>query len=987
MTGNIVSWLLSPSGLTPHGFCLLWQPGLIWTDAISDFATGAAYFTIPIALAVISVRRTDIVFRPVLWLFISFILLCGITHWLDMLTLWLPIYAVQGWAKAIAAAVSVVTAIALCRVLPETLSRPSLAEFQEVHESLRQGNDFLDRISEVAGVGGWELDLATSRLSWSAETYRIHGVPFDYEATVEKGIEFYAPEARPIIRAAVEKAIAEGVSWDLELPFNRHDGEPIWVRAQGIVTFADGRPIRLTGAFQDVTARVAARRAVQEVNERIALATDSGGIGIWDLDLVGNVLFWDAWMYRLYGLEPQDGPVTYELWIRHLHPDDRAAVEQALRDDIAGVKPYRTEFRIVWDDGSIHHISAAGHVTRDAAGRAVRVIGSNWDVTQAKDLTARLAVQHELLTVTLDSIGDGVITTDPQGQVTWLNPMAEKMTGWTDAEGRGHPLAQVFHIIEGDTRAPAETPLHACMSRTEIVGLAQNTVLIARDGSELAVEDSASPMRNEQGDVIGMVLVFHDVTEQRRLAGEMSYRSSHDFLTGLVNRPAFEMRLQRALERAQTQASENALLFIDLDQFKIVNDSCGHAIGDQLLVQVAKLLCDGVRTSDTVARIGGDEFAVLLEDCPPAQAQRSAQRICERLEDFRFIHEDKRFRVGASIGLVPMDGRWPNMAAVQQAADSCCYAAKEAGRNRVHTWSDSDAAMNVRKGEIQWTTRLEAALDQDGFTLFFQRIQALNGAEDGLHAEILLRLCDVGGEIGLPGAFMPAAERFNLASRIDRWVVRAVIRHLKGARFGTRIARLCVNLSGQSVGDRAFHRWAFEVLGEAGPEICSKLCLEITETVAVTNLADAAVFIEQLRTLNVRVALDDFGAGASSFGYLNSMQVDILKMDGQFIRGLQDNPLHAAAVRCFIDVAAVAGLKTVAECVDDPDVLRLLRQMGVDYAQGYLIHRPEPISALTEDFTAAANRQGKGQGQGQADEGCLMQRDRKREPQLQVMQS
>jgi diguanylate cyclase (GGDEF)-like protein/PAS domain S-box-containing protein len=895
-----------------------------------------------------------LVFRPILGLFISFILLCGVTHWLDMLTLWVPIYVLQGAAKAVTAVVSVATAIALFRILPEALSRPSVAEFQKVHDNLRRDEDFIDRIGKVAGVGGWELDVATSRVFWSAETYRIHGLPFDYQPTFTAGLGFYAPEAQPIIRAAVEKCIAEGSAWDLELPFDRADGERIWVRTMGSLTLTEGQPVRVTGAFQDVTPRVAARRALQEINERIALATDSGGIGIWDWDVVHDVMIWDAWMYRLHGSEPQHDRSTYDLWTSHLHPDDRVAAEQAVQDNIAGVKPYRTEFRIVWDDGSVHYIGAAGHVTRDASGRALRMIGSNWDITEAKKLTDELAVQRELLTVTLDSIGDGVITTDPEGNVTWLNPMAEKMTGWTDIEGRGHPLRQVFQIIDQATRAQAETPLHACMSEDKIVGLANNIVMIARDGREVGVEDSASPMRNANGDVIGMVLVFHDVTERRRLADEMRHVSSHDPLTGLVNRIAFEMRLHRALEKARTEDSENALLYIDLDQFKIVNDSCGHAVGDQLLIQVAKLLSDVVRTSDTVARIGGDEFAVLLEDCPFAQAQRSAHRICDRLDAFRFTNDDKRFRVGASIGLVPVDGRWPSTAAVQQAADNACYAAKEAGRNRVQTWSDTDAAMNARKGQLEWTTRLEAALDEDRFTLFFQRIHSLDDSDRGLHAEILLRLRAEDGSLVLPGAFMPAAERFNLASRIDRWVLREVIRHMHVKSFRDTFEKLGVNLSGQSVGDRAFHRWAMEVLDEAGPEICSKLCLEITETVAVTNLADAAVFIEQLRTLKVRVALDDFGSGASSFGYLNILAVDILKIDGQFIRDLLVNPLHAAAVRCFIDVAGVAGLETVAEFVDDPSVLRQLQQMGVDFAQGYLIHRPEPISTLMKSSALVA---------------------------------
>ena len=948
MMGRIVSWLLDPSGLTPHGFCLLWQPGLIWTFALADLATGTAYFAIPVALAVIIRRRTDLVFRPILWLFIAFILLCGITHWLDVITLWVPAYSLQGAAKVGTAIVSVVTAVVLYRVLPETLARPSLAQYQKVSDDLRQGKDFLDRIGSVAGVGGWELELSSRCLTWSSETYRIHGVPPDYVPALETAIEFYAPEAQPIIRAAVEKCISEGVPWDLELPFDRADGERIWVRAMGTATFAHGRAVRLTGACQDVTARVAARRALQEINQRMALATDSSRMGIWDWDLEQDVMFWDAWMYRLYGLENSDGPCTYDAWMSSVHPDDRALAGQAVMDDIAGIRPYRCEFRIVWNDGSVHHIGAAGHVTRDATGRATRMIGTNWDVTEARGLTAELAVQHELLTVTLDSIGDGVITTDPWGKVTWLNPMAEQMTGWTDAEARGHPLTQVFQIVREDTRTPAANPLNFCMNLEKIVALPENILLISRDSSERGIEDSASPMRNEKGDILGMVLIFHDVTEQRRLAREMSHRTSHDFLTGLVNRPEFEARLSRALETAHGSNHEHSLLYIDLDQFKIINDTCGHAIGDRLLVQVAKLLSDLVRTSDVVARIGGDEFAVLLENCPLDNAQRLAAKICDRLDDFRFVHDGNRFRVGASIGLVPVDSRWASTAAVQQAADGSCYAAKEAGRNRVHVWSDSDVSMHARQGEVQWATRLEAALDQNSFTLFFQYIQPLGNTSHGLHAEVLLRLRLDDGSVVLPGAFMPAAERFNLASRIDRWVVREAIRYMQMDGFGDALEKLGVNLSGQSVGDREFHRWAIAVLADAGPRICSKLCIEITETVAVTSLADASIFIEQLRKLNVRIALDDFGAGASSFGYLNVMHVDILKIDGQFIRDILVNPLHAAAVRCFIDVAEVTGLKTVAEFVDDADVLLMLRQMGVDYAQGYLVHRPEPMSRLIE---------------------------------------
>ena len=448
-------------------------------------------------------------------------------------------------------------------------------------------------------------------------------------------------------------------------------------------------------------------------------------------------------------------------------------------------------------------------------------------------------------------------------------------------------------------------------------------------------------------------MVFHDVTEQRRLSGEISYQATHDALTGLVNRAEFETRLRRVLHKSFDDRSEHALLYIDLDQFKLVNDACGHAMGDQLLQQVSKLLGDAVRTRDTLARLGGDEFGIILEHCSAQQAQGVAQKICERMDDFRFIHDGRRFRVGTSIGLVPVDSRWANAAAVMQAADTSCYAAKEAGRNRVHAWFDTDKAMRARHGEMQWTARIEHALDEDGFVLFAQRIEALHTAAAGVHAEVLLRMRDADGTLIPPGAFLPAAERFHLASRIDRWVLKRAIDWLAALPTLDSIANLSVNLSGQSVGDRAFHRWAGEVLGAAGVDLCKKLCLEITETSAVTSLADAALFIEQMHGAGVRIALDDFGAGASSFGYLKSLSVDYLKIDGQFIRDLVDDPLDEAAVRCFVEVAKVVGIQTIAEFVDSPAVLERLRVIGVHFARGFLIHKPEPIEHLLRTWAAA----------------------------------
>jgi diguanylate cyclase len=479
-------------------------------------------------------------------------------------------------------------------------------------------------------------------------------------------------------------------------------------------------------------------------------------------------------------------------------------------------------------------------------------------------------------------------------------------------------------------------------------------VLISREGDEYGIEDSAAPIRNEAGDLLGVVLVFHDVTEQRRLSGEMSYRASHDALTGLINRAEFEARLRRTLNKAHEERSQHALMYIDLDQFKLVNDACGHSVGDQLLQQVAKLMGETVRARDTLARLGGDEFAVILEHCTTDQAQRVAQQICDRMDDFRFVHDGRRFRIGTSIGLVPVDTRWANTAAVMQAADTSCYAAKEAGRNRVHAWFDTDQAMRARHGEMQWATRLEQAIDDNRFVLYAQKIHPLRAQTSGLHAEVLLRLLDTDGSLIPPGAFLPAAERFHLSSRIDRWVLQHALVRLRAVADLKAVELLCINLSGQSIGDRAFHRHAVELLTLAGPAVCQRVCFEITETAAITNMADATHFIEQVRALGVRMALDDFGAGASSFGYLKTLPVDLLKIDGQFIKDLIDDPLDDAAVRCFVDVARVVGLKTVAEFVDRPEILQRVREHGIDYAQGFLLHRPEPFDQVLGSLAVRA---------------------------------
>ncbi len=433
-----------------------------------------------------------------------------------------------------------------------------------------------------------------------------------------------------------------------------------------------------------------------------------------------------------------------------------------------------------------------------------------------------------------------------------------------------------------------------------------------------------------------------------QLHAELSHRAAHDSLTGLINRDEFERRLGHTLQLTPQSPNTHAVLFIDLDRFKIVNDTCGHSGGDQLLREVADLIYCAVRTSDTVARIGGDEFAVILDACDQASARQLAEQICMRIDNYRFARSGQSFHIGASIGLVMLTEHWRSVSAVMQAADSACYIAKESGRNRVYIYLDSDLGVQTRRGITNWVQRLHQALDEGRLRLYWQRIVPLHArASDQLRGEVLLRMLE--GEVLIePGAFLAVAERYALASRIDRWVVGEVFDWL--SREPDRLSvidSLSINLSGQSVSDPEFQQFMIERL-QALRFDRNILCFEVTETSAITSMQKSIRFFEVLRSFGARVALDDFGSGMSSFTYLKNLPVDDLKIDGQFMRQLGTDSYDQATVRAICEVARASGKKTVAEGIETEEVAAILRTFGVDYGQGYLWHVPAPLATLLD---------------------------------------
>jgi diguanylate cyclase (GGDEF)-like protein/PAS domain S-box-containing protein len=570
------------------------------------------------------------------------------------------------------------------------------------------------------------------------------------------------------------------------------------------------------------------------------------------------------------------------------------------------------------------------------------------DIVERRRVEQALFAEKERAQVTLHSIGDAVITTNAEGIVEYLNPVAETLTGWSVAEACDRPLSAVFHKVDEHSHKPVPDPVAQCFAQGRVTGSADPGVLISRSGREYAIQDSVAPIRDREGEVLGVVLVFNDVTEARRLAREMSHQATHDVLTGLVNRREFEHRLRRVLETARKEQVEHALCYLDLDQFKVINDTCGHAAGDELLRQLGHLLQQQVRERDTLARLGGDEFGALLEHCSLQQARRVADALRQAVEAFRFVWEDKGFRVGVSIGLVPITEASESLTAVLRAADSACYAAKEMGRNRIHLYHEGDAELARRHGEMQTVGQINRALEEDRFHLVFQPLAPINGHDgEGAHYELLLRMSDENGRIVLPGTFLPAAERYNLSTKLDRWVTSTAFEWLADHPDHLQHLSLCsINLSGLSLGDEEFLAFVTRAFKERH-FLPQKVCFEVTETAAIANLSSATRFLTVLKDLGCRFALDDFGSGLCSFAYLKHLPVDFLKIDGVFVKDIVDDPIDLAMVKSIHEIGRAMGKLTIAEYVENQAILGKLREIGIDYAQGFGIGRPQSIEELT----------------------------------------
>jgi diguanylate cyclase (GGDEF)-like protein/PAS domain S-box-containing protein len=627
-------------------------------------------------------------------------------------------------------------------------------------------------------------------------------------------------------------------------------------------------------------------------------------------------------------------------------PEYAELVASNLRRRLQGEPaPERYEVELIGAQAQVTRVELSSTVI-DSAGETALLLTA---LEMLPDSSLAPVASRPRAMATLDAMGESVITVDAEGRIDYINHAAEVLLSQRFDQVMGKAFSEVALLVDETDRRSLGDPVRKALTTGGRVTMGRRAVLVPSNaGPERSVEISVTPLRVEGKNIMGLVLVLHDTSELRGLTRQMTYQATHDALTGLVNRREFERRLQEAMDSAQTENLAHALCYLDLDRFKVVNDTCGHTAGDNMLREVASLIKEAVRDSDTVGRLGGDEFALLLVGCPLEKARQIADDVVRSVNDYRFVWKDKIFSIGVSIGLLEIGQGSGAIEDIMNSADSACYVAKKQGGLHVHVYSAREEASARHSGEIHWLQKLQGALRDNKFELYYQPIvHARAGGLRGPAIEVFVRLERENGQPSAPPAeFIRAAERYRLMPHVDRWVVQTVLSALGRGGLKLPVGRsVAINIAGQTLGDSDFLEFVVDCFDHTGATP-GDICFEVTESSVVANLDHAHRFIAVLHGMGCEFALDDFGSGLSSFSTLRTLPMDYLKIDGSFINNLAGDAVNQAMVTAMIELSRSLNFRVVAEQVEDQQSLDTVTGMGIDFVQGFVIARPQPLSVV-----------------------------------------
>ncbi len=814
------------------------------------------------------------------------------------------------------------------------------ARLQANVNKLEEREQQIQEILWASNVGTWVYDVSSGHFTVNDRWAEFLGYN-EYELKLDTIDDFKSlinPNEKDAILMALQNTINGNTrNLELEMRLRTKPNSWCWVKMRGRIVTRDNtdRAKRISGTITNISKRKRAETDMIIRDRSLELLRE--GVFIADATLPDMpIIYVNEQATEITGYNKADFLGNNCRFLQG-NDSDQEGLETLRQAQLkqeectVQIRNYRKDGSLFWNELSISPVT-------NLEGELTHYVGTVNDITERKVAEERM----NILRRAMEATDSPMIIVDRNLMIEYVNPAFLDTMGYDKEQlvGRSHHFLRSNFVSEQQYIKVWDKVIRD--------GIWKGTFQNKRgDGSEFTDKCLISSVEDNNHIVTHFICIHEDITREHELNLQLSYEATHDRLTDLINRGEFERRASRLIE-SMSLTDEHAMCFMDMDQFKIINDNCGHTAGDELLRQVGRLLKSVTRKRDTVARLGGDEFAVLMEHCSIEQAHRVANDILNAIQDFTFVWEDRSFKLGISIGLVKIDNNINRLEQLMKQGDTACYMAKDMGRNRIHIYYTHDTEIAMREGEMQWVERIYRALETDQFCFFAQPVMTTKtGAIE--HYELLIRMVGTDNTMIPPGAFLPAAERYNIIAKVDQWVIDHIIDLLvKHKSFLDRIDCISVNLSGQSLGDNNFIEHLRNKL-LANKAYTKKFCFEITETSAISNLQVASDFIQQMRQLGCRFSLDDFGSGLSSFAYLKQLPVDYLKIDGMFVKDIVNDKIDLAMVKSMHEIGEVMGMATIAEFVENDEILSLLKEIGVDYMQGYGIAKPTPLLDILND--------------------------------------